>query len=113
MKRDGNKIHGNSNQNEGPHHLYEIWDSLEMEVLKYGISDESIGRDGLSNRIRIQLQTLNIAAGYKRYSASIVLQNLSGKTEAKRIEDECIDAFFEKHGRMPRGNLKRNKKNQS
>lgn len=41
-------MHRNSNQNDGPHHLYEIWDEQEEEVFKYGISSEPIEQDGQS-----------------------------------------------------------------
>ena len=43
--------HGNSNRNKKPHHLYEIRDSEDDDVFKYGISHDPIGKDGYSNRI--------------------------------------------------------------
>jgi len=35
-------MHRNSNQNQDPHHLYEVWDNQEEEVFKFGISSEPI-----------------------------------------------------------------------
>jgi hypothetical protein len=102
--------HGNSNQNNRSHHLYEIWDRQEEEVFKYGISDDPIDMNGLSKRIRDQLDFLNLAVGWLRFIARILLLNIEGREEAKRIEDERIDAFEEVNGRMPRGNRKRNRK---
>lgn len=42
--------HGNSHRNQKLHHLYEIRDTQEDEVYKYGISAEEIEEDGLSAR---------------------------------------------------------------
>jgi len=41
------KIHGNSLDNDKPHHLYEIHDKEDGELLKYGISHDPIDEDGL------------------------------------------------------------------
>lgn len=49
-------VHGNSHQNNKPHHLYRIHDRKENDTLKFGISDKPIDKDGLSQRIRIQLK---------------------------------------------------------
>ncbi|HRI60879.1 MAG TPA: hypothetical protein PK228_14170 [Saprospiraceae bacterium] len=98
--------HDNSHLNDKPHHLYEIWDNEEMEVFKYGISANLIGADGLSKRMRVQLETLNLAANYIRYTARILLTDIAGRVEAERIEQEHIEIFRKKHRRMPRGNLR-------
>jgi hypothetical protein len=47
--------HGNSNSNDKPHHLYEIRDSVDDEVFKYGISHDPIDEDGYSDRMRVQI----------------------------------------------------------
>ncbi len=103
-------MHNNSNDNDNPHHLYEVWDEQEEEVFKYGISSELIEGDGLSKRIREQVQLLNLAAGWLRYIARIILTGILNRLLAKTIEDEHMDAFEEKRGRLPRGNLRRNYK---
>ncbi|MCB0551999.1 MAG: hypothetical protein KDD02_00495 [Phaeodactylibacter sp.] len=100
------KRHGNSKKNDRPHHLYEIRDKKDDDVFKYGISDNPIGKDGLSKRIRIQTSFLNLAVGWVRYFAKILVRNIPGRERAQRIEDEFIDSYREKHGRKPRGNIK-------
>ena len=97
-------MHGNSNQNNKPHHLYKIHDTETDNILKYGISDNPIGKDGLSKRIRIQLGQLNLGAGWLRYFGKILMRNIAGRTKAKKLEKEHIDAYKKKFGRKPRGN---------
>jgi hypothetical protein len=53
-------------------HLYEIWDKSEDERFKYGISDDLIEADNLSDRIRDQLYFLNLSAGWVRYVGRII-----------------------------------------
>lgn len=96
--------HRNSNQNDGPHHLYEIWDKGEDELFKYGISDDPIEPDNLSDRIRDQIYYLNLSAGWVRYSGRILLTDIAGRVLAKQIEEESIEAHIQKHGKRPRGN---------
>ena len=115
MKKDGNssegnREHGNSHANYEMHHLYEIWDNQEEEVFKYGVSKDPIEEDGLSKRLRSQIKMFNIIAGFLRYMGRILLLNIEGKEKAERIEDEYTDAYVQKYGRMPKGNLKRNRK---
>lgn len=55
--------HGNSNKNSKPHHLYEIRDSEDDDIFKYGISHYPIGEDGYSSRMRIQVDFLNVGVG--------------------------------------------------
>lgn len=100
------KKHGNSKNNNKPHHLYEIRDKTDDDIFKYGISDNRIGKDGLSKRIRTQTSFLNLAVGWVRYFAKILIRNIPGREKAQKIEDEFIESYREKHGRKPRGNLK-------
>jgi len=103
-------MHKNALENEELHHLYEIFDTEEDEVFKYGISCELIGSDGQSKRMRHQVKFLNLAAGWLRYFATILLTGIPGRLKAEEIEDDYMAAFEAEHGRMPRGNLKRNRK---
>jgi len=103
-------MHRNSHENQQPHHLYSIQDKKEGEVFKYGISSDPIEKDGLSKRIRRQLKNLNLGAGWLRYFGRILLENIPGRKRAEEIEDDHIDAFEKEHGRMPRGNLRKNRK---
>ncbi len=100
-------FHGNSRQNHKPHHLYEIFDKQADDVFKYGISGDPIEKDGLSERIRIQLDLWNIIAGFVRFVAKVVLANIPGRKRALEIEDDYIAAYADKYGRNPPGNRKK------
>ena len=52
--------HGNRNDNNNPHHLYEIRDSVDDDVFKYGISHDPIDNNGQSNRMKVQVNFLNL-----------------------------------------------------
>ncbi|NUO02314.1 MAG: hypothetical protein HUU01_17045 [Saprospiraceae bacterium] len=100
------KDHGNSNRNKKPHHLYEIRDSLDDDVFKYGISHGPVDKDGYSNRMRIQVDFLNLGVKWLRFFGRIILFDIPGRKEAKRIEREHIRKHREAHGHNPRGNIK-------
>ncbi len=76
--------HGNSFQNLNPHHLYEIRDTDENDVFKYGITDDPIGKGGLSKRMRYQIDILNLAVGFIRYIGIILLRNIQGRAKARQ-----------------------------
>jgi hypothetical protein len=82
--------HGNSYENKELHHLYEIIDRLDDDVFKYGISFKPIGKDGLSDRVREQVNLLNRVDKWQRFYARILIFNIPGKREAKRLEIEHI-----------------------
>jgi hypothetical protein len=98
-------VHGNSNQNNKPHHLYAIYDKETDELFKYGISHDPIDADGLSDRLRNQINYVNVVVDWSRFYGKILIINIQGREKAKVIETEFINAFCEKHGRNPRGNL--------
>lgn len=98
------KIHGNSHENEEFHHLYALDDREKEDVFKYGISDDPIEEDGLSKRMRTQLDLFNLIAGYLRFVGRILRVNIPGRKKAEEIEDEYNEAYYEKHGRYPIGN---------
>ena len=97
--------HGNRNDNDNPHHLYEIRDSIDDDVFKYGISHDPIDEEGQSNRMKKQVNFLNLGVNWLRFFAQILLLNIPNKKEAKTIEDEYIDNYEKQNGRKPRGNL--------
>ena len=103
------ELHRNSNLNDGPHHLYEIWDKSEDELFKYGISDDPVEADNLSDRIRDQIYYLNLSAAWVRYTGRIILAGIVGRALAKRIEEEHIETYLKEHGKRPRGNPLRRK----
>ena len=98
------KFHGNSNRSKRSHHLYEIRDRIDDSVLKYGISAEPVDDDESSKRIRVQLKALNLGAGWIRYHSRILLTDLPGRTAAKVIETQYVEAYAELTGERPRGN---------
>jgi hypothetical protein len=103
--------HRNALDNNTEHHLYEFHDLEQDETFKYGISSDPIGEDGLSKRMRVQLDLLNLAVGWIRYIGRVLLMGISGRKAAEEIENEYMSNFEAKHGRLPRGNKKKNRKN--
>jgi len=99
-------FHGNDKKNPKPHHLYCIIDKETDDVFKYGISDKPIGKDGLSSRMREQIDFLNLVSKWLRYFGQIMIFNISGRAEAAKIERKHIDDYREEHGRNPLGNRK-------
>ena len=99
-------FHKNSFRNPLPHHLYQIIDKIDDDVFKYGISCEPIGSDGLSDRMRKQVNLFNLIDDWERFFAVIILYDISGKIEAKQIETEYIRMYELKNGRKPRGNIR-------
>ena len=99
--------HKNSDDNDDLHHLYEIVDKVDNDIFKYGISCGPISkRDGMSKRMRVQLRFANLIDSWKRFFTRILIHDIPGRKEAKRIESEHIQAYKKKHGERPRGNLK-------
>lgn len=107
------KPHGNSHENQELHHLYAIDDLQEEEVFKFGISDDPIEEDGISKRIRIQLDLYNLIAGCLRFVARILRVNIPGRKKAEEVEDEYVEDHYKKHGRYPRGNRERKRRKKS
>jgi URI fold toxin 2 len=99
-------FHKNSYLNPLPHHLYQIIDKIDDDVFKYGISCEPIGADGMSDRMRKQVNFLNLVDDWERFFAVIILYDIQGKIEAKQIETEYIRLYELKNGRKPRGNIR-------
>ena len=100
------KRHGNSIDNDEPHHLYEIKDVQENDTFKFGISHDPLEADGLSRRLRDQINLYNVVVGFVRFFARILIKNIPNRKEAVRLEKEKIQAYKEEHGRKPRGNRK-------
>ena len=88
--------HGNRNDNNNPHHLYEIRDSVDDDVFKYGISHDLIDEEGQSNRMKVQVNFLNLGVNWLRFFGQILLFNIPNKKEAKRIEDVHIQTYKNK-----------------
>lgn len=104
------KQHGNCLENSKPHHLYEIKDTQEKDIFKYGISADPVEEDGLSKRLRKQVNFMNLVTGFIRFVGSILIRDIEGRQKALDLEDKYIGAYFEKHDRNPRGNLQGGKR---
>jgi len=88
------------------HHLYGIFEKDTDDVFKYGISDDPMGEDGLSNRVRAQVRFANLAAGFLKFFAKILMFNIPGRAKAEEIEREHIEVYRQKNGQKPSGNLR-------
>ncbi|MCF8247228.1 MAG: hypothetical protein K9J37_14735 [Saprospiraceae bacterium] len=98
------KKHGNSNENNADHHLYEIFDLERSNTYKYGICGDPLNKDGSSPRGKTQAKEFNRAFGWLRFLVRILLTGIPGRREAKRIETEYMEAYREKWGEYPPGN---------
>jgi hypothetical protein len=96
--------HGNSYQNEELHHLYEIVDRVDDSVFKYGISAKPIAEDGLSERIREQINLLNRVDNWQRFYARILAIDIKGRKSARVLEQTYIKNHELTFGERPRGN---------
>jgi hypothetical protein len=99
------RTHGNSMQNDKEHHLYVIYDSLEDDVFKYGISDKPIAANDYSRCMTEQEDYLNRAVGWSRYKAYILVKHIDGRVMALKLEDQYIKTYHAENGRNPRGNV--------
>lgn len=98
--------HGNHKKNSKPHHLYEILDLLEDDVFKYGISGDPIDKDGLSKRLREQVELFNLVTNWYRFEGHIIIKDIEGNKAARLLEDAYIEVYQKLKGRKPRGNRK-------
>ena len=98
--------HGNNKKNPKSYHLYEILDILEDEVFKYGISGDPIDKDGLSKRLREQVDLFNLVANWYRFEGRILVKDIAGNEAARLLEEAFIDAYEKLYGHKPRGNRK-------
>ena len=96
--------HGNSQKSMRPNHLYEIRDTKEDDVYKYGICGRQLNKDGSSKRANKQVRLFNRVVGWARFVAHVLIKNIPGRKAAEELEKEQIKEYSEKHGRPPRGN---------
>jgi hypothetical protein len=75
------------------------------EVVKYGISDKAISKDGQSSRMKKQVNYLNRAVGWLRYFAVVIISGIKGRVAAKEKEEEYIENYTAENERRPRGNV--------
>ena len=82
--------HGNSYKNKKLHHVYVIFDKQDDSIYKYGISHDPIEADGLSARLRDQLDLYNRIAGWTRFYSEMMHKDLQGRLKAREIEQQLI-----------------------
>lgn len=99
------KPHANSHENDSEHHLYEIFDVERENVYKYGISGKPLNPDGSSPRAKEQVLLFNRLVGMVRFFSRVLQTGIPGRKRAEEIESEYINAFREKYGSKPPGNL--------
>jgi hypothetical protein len=99
--------HGNANKSKLPHHLYEIIDKKDKDVYKYGISGDPLNEDGSSPRAEEQVSLFNTVVAWARFFARIILRDIPGREQARKIEDDHIENYRNQHGHYPRGNRDR------
>jgi hypothetical protein len=105
------KFHGNNKKNPKLYHLYEIVDKETDDIFKYGISGDEISpKDNLSKRVREQVALGNLFVGWLRYFGRIVVKNIKGNAEARVLENQYIEIYFDENGDYPIGNRDRMKK---
>ena len=79
-----NTCHGNSKNSTKPQHGYEIYEKSNgnANVVKTGISGGTLNSDGTSVRANTQVRRLNRQAGYDKYAARVVANNIPGRQAA-------------------------------
>jgi hypothetical protein len=98
-------MHRNDKRSTDEYHLYRIWDREAEEPFKFGISADEINpKDGLSKRIRSQVNLFNRVVGSLRFFGEVLLRGILGRARAEKLEDEYIDRFEQEKGYRPRGN---------
>jgi len=99
---ENDDIHGNSKESKKKQHLYEIVDTIENEVIKYGISGQKITKKGTSPRATQQVNLWNLIEGFKRFVAFILKKNIENREKALAEEKNIVREFKEKHdGDLP------------
>lgn len=99
------KPHANSHENDAEHHLYEIFDVERDNTFKYGISGKPLNPDGSSPRANDQVFLFNRVVGMARFFAQVLLVGIPGRKSAEALESEYINAYRDKYGKNPPGNL--------
>jgi len=95
--------HGNRKDNPNPHSLYAIYDHSRREIYKFGVAEEEEDSE-VPKRVLRQVFSWNRLVGAIRFTFRILKKALPGKAKAYEQEDDAVDAFIEKRGRLPAGN---------
>ena len=105
---DTDLVHGNDDRNNRLHIVYEIYAipiGGNPMTLKYGISSQHgfVTRPG-NPRPEYQLPFLKMLPQFSSMHINyrILHRNIPGRVEAKRIEQQYVNKFFERNLRKPR-----------
>ncbi len=80
------KVHGNSNSSMKLQHGYDIYNTQTGDVVKTGISGQSLNLNGTSPRANRQVNALNRAAGEDSLFAARIVFQADGRSAAKAAE---------------------------
>ena len=69
-------VHGNSKTSTKPQHGYEIYNKKTGDVVKTGISGQTLNKNGTSPRANTQVNKFNKLAGEDIYDARIVIEDM-------------------------------------
>ena len=78
--------HGNSKLSTKPQHGYEIYNTETGDVVKTGISGQTLNQNGSSPRANVQVNLLNKKAGYNLYEARVVEVDIPNRALALEWE---------------------------
>jgi hypothetical protein len=100
-------VHGNSDDNEDLHKVYEIF-MIEIPyveiTLKYGITSQNdfVSKDG-NPRPEYQIPGILKQTAYagKKISYKYHYTNINGRVKAKQLEQELVNKYYETYGQKP------------
>jgi RHS repeat-associated protein len=93
-------IHGNSKLSTKPQHGYEIYEIESGDVVKTGISGQSLNKNGTSPRATGQVNALNRRDGPGTYDARIVAPGIPGRAAALDWERNNARRLFDEGNSM-------------
>ena len=99
-KGGSKSVHGNSKTSTKPQHGYEIYNKKTGDVVKTGISRQTLNKNGTSPRANTQVNKLNKLAGEDIYYARIVIEDMPDRVSALEWEKENALKLWEERNSM-------------
>lgn len=100
VKGGSKSVHGNSKTSTKPQHGYEIYNKKTGDVVKTGISGQTLNQNGTSPRANTQVNKLNKLAGEDIYDARIVIEDMPDRASALEWEKENALKLWEEKNSM-------------
>ena len=100
VKGGSKSVHGNSKTSTKPQHGYEIYNKKTGDVVKTGISRQTLNKNGTSPRANTQVNKLNKLAGEDIYYARIVIEDMPDRVSALEWEKENALKLWEERNSM-------------